>query len=256
MIHSYLNFIFFFLSSWIKKNANVHLLVLKFSSKTRFLLFRRLCQRLFLNFQKKRLKSLLSLFFLSWKWKFLTKNKTFQYFDSFVKISLICVKIRRFALFNSSMISAILFVKKYNFVNTVTIIANRFNVSMFVFFRLFIKSKKKILLSLSWNSSSQNHLMSFFFRFFLMSFFFSTLFDVVFFSTFFDVVFFSTFLSALSASFDRFFVSFSSDYRDSLFVRRSRFLSRIFQKKSHVWFHFSINLREKNVKYFSNFWKT
>ena len=100
---------------------------------------------------KKKSKSLLSLFFLSWEWKYLTRNKIFRYFDNFVKISLTCVKVRRFALFNSSIISAILFVEKYYFVNTVTIIVNRFSVSMSVSFRLSVKNKKKILFSLSWN---------------------------------------------------------------------------------------------------------
>ena len=166
--------------------------------------------------------------------------------NNFVNASLICDKIRRFRLFNSSMISTISFVERYDFVNFVTIIVNRFSVSMSVFFRLFVKSKKRDLLSLSWDFRFQDH---------LMSFFFSTFFDVVFSSTFFDVVFFSTLLSALSAFFVRFFVSSSSDYRDSLFIRRFRFFSKIFQKKLHVLFHFSINLKKKNVKYFSNFWK-
>ena len=65
-------------------------------------------------------------------------------------------------------------------------------------------------------------------------------FNVVFFSTFSDVVFFtifsiffnalsvfSTLLSVVSFS-TRFFVSLSSDYRDSLSVFRFRFLSKIF----------------------------
>ena len=83
-------------------------------------------------------------------------------------------------------------------------------------------------------------LMSFFFRFFLMSFFFPT------FSTFFDVE---------SIFFARFFVSSSSSYRDSLSVFRFRFFSKISQKEFHVSFHFSVNLKKENVKYFSNFWK-
>ena len=55
--------------------------------------------------------------------------------------------------------------------------------------------------------------------------------------------------------FFRFFVSFSNNYRDSLFIFRFRFFSKVLQKKSHVSFHFSINLKKENVKYFSNFWK-
>ena len=57
------------------------------------------------------------------------------------------------------------------------------------------------------------------------------------------------------ASFFRFFVSFSNNYRDSFFVFRSRFFSRVFQEKFYVSFHLSINLKKENVKYFSNFWK-
>ena len=64
-----------------------------------------------------------------------------------MKISLTCVKIRRFRLFNSSMNSAILSVERYDFANTVTIIANRLSVSlsvsMFVSLRLFVKRKKR-----------------------------------------------------------------------------------------------------------------
>ena len=144
------------------------------------------------------------------------------------------------------MISAILFVEKYDLVNTVTIIVNYFSVSMSVFLRLSVKSKKK-------DSA-----------FAFVRFSISESFNVVFSSILFDVVFSSIFFYALSAfstllnvvsSSTRFFVSFSNDYRDSLSVRRSRFLSKVSQKKFHVSFHFSINLREKNVKYFSNFWK-
>ena len=158
----------------MKKNENVSLFVLKFSLKSKFFLFLfRFFQKFSLNLWKKRLRSLLSLlslFFLSWKWKFLSRNKTSQRFDNFVKISLICVKIRRFRLFNSSMISAISFVEKYDFVNTVTIIVNRFSVSMFVsmfvFFRFFVNKKNEILFLISWNSRFQDSMMSFFFRFF------------------------------------------------------------------------------------------
>ena len=143
----------------MKKNENVLLFVLKFRWKSKILLrFFRLSQILSLNLWKKKSKSflsLLSLFFLSllslflllWEWKSFSKNKIFRRFDNFVKISLICVKVRRSRLFNSSMNSAISFVEKYNLANTVTIIVNRFNVSlfvsMFVFFRLFVKKKKR-----------------------------------------------------------------------------------------------------------------
>ena len=197
-----------------------------------FLLFFRFFQKLSLSLRKKRLRlflSLLSLFFLSWEWKFLSKNKTFQRFDNFVKISLICVKIRRFRLFNSSMNSTISFVEKYDFVNTVTIIVNRFSVSLFVsvfvFFRFFAKKKER----------------NFAFDFVKSSI--SRSYDV----------FSSIFLNV--AFFFRFFVSFSKNYRDSFFVFRFRFFSKVFQKRFHVLFHFSINLNNKNVKYFSNFWK-
>ena len=80
------------------------------------------------------------------------------------------------------MILAISFVERYNFVNTVTIIINRLSVSMFVFLRFFVESKKRnfafdfVRFSILESSSVV---------------FFSTFFDVVFFSTFFDVVFFS-----------------------------------------------------------------
>ena len=139
------------------------------------------------------------------------------------------------------MISAISFVEKYDFVNTVTIIVNRFSVSLsvsvFVFFRLFVKRKKR-------NSA---------FDFVKSSI--SKSCDVVFFSIssiHFDVLSVSSiFLNVVF--FFRFFVSFSNNYRDSLFVFRFRFFSKIFQKRFYVLFHFSINLRKKNVKYFSNF---
>ena len=215
----------------MKKNENVSLFVRKSSSKTRLLLLRRLCQRFRLSLQKERSRSLSSLSFLSWEWKSLTRNKISQRLDNFVKISLICVKVRRFRLFNSSMISAISSVEKYDFVNTVTIIANRLNVSMSVFFRLSVKSKKRN------------------FAFDLVRFSISESSDAVFFSTF------STLFDVESVSFVRFFVSFSNDYRDSLSVSRSRFLSKISQEKSHVSSYFSINLKKENVKYFSNFWK-
>ena len=187
--------------------------------------------------------------FLSWEWKFFTKNKISQYFDNFVWISLICVKVRRFALFNSSITSAISSVQKYNLVNIVTIIVNCFSVSMFVFLRFSIKNKKR-------NSA-----------FDFVRFSISKLFDVVFYSIFFDVVFFSIFFNVVFSSifstfFDvefvfsaRFFVSSSSSYRDSFFVCRFCFFSKVSQKKSYALFHFSINLKRKNVKYFSNFWK-
>ena len=158
----------------MRKNENVSLFVLKFRWKSKFLLlFFRLFQRFSLSLWKKKsrlLLSLLSLSFLSWKWKSLSKNKTFQRFDNFVRISLICVKVRRFRLFNSSMISTISSVEKYDFVNTVTIIVNRFNVSMsvsmFVFFRLFVKKKSEILSLISWNFRFQDYMMLSFFRFF------------------------------------------------------------------------------------------
>ena len=197
----------------MKRNANVRLLVLKSSSQTEFLLLRRLCQRFSLSLQKRRSKSLLSLFFLSWEWKFFTKNKTSQYFDNFVKILLIYVKIRRFALFNLSMILAISFVEKYDLANTVTIIANRLSVSMFVSFRLSVKSKKRN------------------FAFAFVKFSILKSFDVVFSSTFSDVVFFSILLSALFVSFDRFFASSLSDYRDSLLCSSISFSFEKFLKK-------------------------
>ena len=158
------------------KSENVLLFFSKFRWKSRFFFFR-LFQRFSLNLLKKRSRSflsllslfflsLLSLFFLSWKWKFLSRNKTFQRFDNFVKISLTCVKVRRFRLSDSSIISAISSVEKYNLANTVTIIVNRFNVSMSVSLRFFVKKKSEILFSISWNFRFQNHLMLFFFRFF------------------------------------------------------------------------------------------
>ena len=91
--------------------------------------------------------------------------------------------------------------------------------------------------------------------------------DVVFSSISFDVVFFSTFSIFFNALFvfsillsvvffsTRFFASLSNDYRDSFFVFRFRFFSKVSQKKTHVLFYFSINLKKKRVKYFSNFWK-
>ena len=146
-----------------------------------------------------------------------------------MKISLIYFKIRRFRLFDSSMNSAILFVEKYDFVNTVTIIVNRFSVSlsvfMFVFFRFFAKKKERN------------------FAFNFVKFSISKSYNV----------FSSIFLNV--AFFFRFFVSFSKNYRDSFFVFRFRFFSKISQKKFYVSFHFSINLKKKSVKYFSNFWK-
>ena len=175
------NFYFFFRLSWMRKSENVSLIVLKFSFKTNFfLLSSRLFQKFSLSLRKRRSRSLLSLFFLSWEWKFFTRNKTFQRLDNFVKVSLTCVKIRRFRFFDSSMISAILSVEKYDFANTVTIIANHFSVSMFVSmsvsFRLFVKKKKR-------NSV-----------FDLVRFSILKSSDAVFFSTF------STFFNALSVS--------------------------------------------------------
>ena len=168
-----------------------------------------------MNFWKKRSRSLLSLS-LSWKWKFLTRNKTFRYLDNFVWISLIYVKVRRSALFDSSMISAISFVERYDLANTVTIIANRLSVSMFVSFRLFIKRKKR-------NSA-----------FDFVKFSISKSFDVVFFSIFstlFDALsVFSTLLNVVFFSI-RFFDSLSNDYRDSFSVFRFRSLSKVSQKK-------------------------
>ena len=166
-----------------------------------------------------------------------------------MKVSLICVKIRRFRLFNSSMISAISFVEKYDFANTVTIIVNRFNVSMFVsmfvFFRFFVKRKKRnSVFDLVRFSISKLYDAVFFsissILFDVLSVF-SILLNVVFFSIF------STFFDVESVSFARFFVSSSNNYRDSLFIFRFRFFSKVFQKEFHASFHFSINLK-KNVK--------
>ena len=97
----------------------------------------------FVESSKKKIKIVVVAFSVV-RVKSFTKDKTFQYFDNFVKISLICVKIRRSALFNSSMISTISFVEKYDLVNTVTIIVNRLSVSMSVSFRLSVKNKNKI----------------------------------------------------------------------------------------------------------------
>ena len=193
-----------------------------------FVFFFRFCQKFSLNFRKKKSRSLFSLFFLSWKWKSFTKDKIFRYLNNFVNVSLICDKSRHFALFNSFVISTISFVEKYDFANFVTIIINRFNVSMSMFLHFSVKSKKR-------NSV-----------FVFVEFSISDSFDVVFFSTLFDVVF------AFSI---RFFDSFSNDYHDSLFVRRFRFFSKTFQKRFHVSIHFLINLKKESVKYFFNFWK-
>ena len=153
-------YFFFFFSSWVKKKQK-RLFV-------RFKVFR-LCQRFSLNFRKRRSRSLLSLFSLLSKWKSFTKDKNFRYLSNFVSVSLICVKVRRSALFNSSMILAISFVKKYDLVNSVTIIVNCFSVSMFVFFVSLSRARKKILFSLLWDFRSQNYLMSCFLRVSLMS---------------------------------------------------------------------------------------
>ena len=157
-----------------------------------------------------------------------------------MKISLTCVKIRRFRFFDSSMNSTILSVEKYNFVNIVTIIVNRFNVSLsvsvFVFFRFFVKRKKRD------------------FAFDFVKFSISRSYDVVFFSIssiYFVLSMFSIFLNVVF--FFRFFVSSSNDYRDSFFVFRFYFFSKISQEKFHVSSHFLINLKKENVKYFSNF---
>ena len=119
-----------------------------------------------------------------------------------MRISLTCFKVRRFRLFDSSMNSAISSVEKYDLANTVTIIANRLSVSLFlsvfVFFRLFAKRKERNLA-----------------------------FDFVRFSILksYDA-FSSIFLSV--ASFFRFFASFFENYRDSFFVFRFRFFSKAF----------------------------
>ena len=225
-----------------------------------FLLFFRLSQKSSLSFRKRKSKSLLSLLslsFLSWKWKSLSKDKTFQRFNNFVRISLIYVKIRRSRLSNSSMISTISSVEKYDLANTVTIIANRLSVSMFVSMsvsiRLSVKRKKRNSVFDPVKSSISRSYDAVFFS---IS---STFFDALsVFSILLSVVFFST-LSILfdveSVFFARFFVSSSNNYRDSLFAFRSRFLSKIFQKRFHVSFYSSINLKRKNVKYSSNFWE-
>ena len=144
-----------------------------------------------------------------------------------MKISLTCFKIRRFRLSDSLMNSAISSVEKYDLANTVTIIVNRFSVSLsvsvFVSFRLFAKKKERN------------------FAFDFVKFSISKSYDV----------FSSIFLSV--AFFFRFFVSSFESYRDSFFVLRFRFFSKILQKKFYVSFHFSINLKRKSVKYFSNF---
>ena len=131
-----------------------------------FLLFFRLCQKLSLSFRKRKSKSLLSLFFLSWEWKSFTKNKISRYLNNFVNVLLICDKIRRFALFNSSMISAISFVE-----NIILLILWRLLliVSMFrclCFFVFLLKIKKEILFLFLSNFRFKIHLMSCFFRFF------------------------------------------------------------------------------------------
>ena len=146
-----------------------------------------------------------------------------------MKISLICVKIRRFRLFDSSMNSAISSVEKYNFVNTVTIIANRLSVSLFLFvfvsFRFFAKKKERN------------------FAFDFVKFSISKSYDALSIS--------SIFLNV--ASFFRFFASSFESYRDSFFVFRFCFFSKVSQKRFYASFHLSINLKRKSVKYFSNF---
>ena len=134
------------------------------------------------------------------------------------------------------MISTILSVEKYDLVNTVTIIANRFNVSMFVsmsvFLRLSVKKKKrnsvfdfvKFSISKSYNAV--------FFRLFRL---------------FFDALSVSSTLLSVAFASTRFFVSLSSDYRDSLSVFWFRFFSKISQEEFHISFHFSINLKKKKM---------
>ena len=231
------------------KNENVLLFFFKFRWKSKiFLRFFRFFQKFSLSLWKRKSKSFLSLLslfflsllslsflsllsssFLSWKWKFFSRNKTFQRFDNFVKISLICVKVRRFRFFDFSMNSTISSVEKYNFINTVTIIANRLSVSLFVSvfvsFRFFAKKKER---NLAFNFVKSSISKSY-------------------------DVFSSIYLNV--AFFFRFFVSFSNNYRDSFFAFRFRFFSKIFQTKFYVSLHFSINLKKKSVKYSSNFWE-
>ena len=144
-----------------------------------------------------------------------------------MKVSLTCFRIRRSRLSDSSMNSAISSVERYDFINTVTIIANRLSVSLsvsvFVSFRLFAKKKE---------------------RNFAFDFVESSI------SKSYDA--FSS-ISLNVASFFRFFVSSFESYRDSFFVFRFRFFSKVSQKRFYVSSHFSINLRKENVKYFSNF---
>ena len=144
-----------------------------------------------------------------------------------MRISLTCFKIRRFRLSDSSMNSAISSVERYDFINTVTIIVNRFNVSLFmsvfVSFRLSAKRKER---NFAFDFVKSSTLKSY-------------------------DAFSSIFLNV--ASFFRFFVSFSNNYRDSFSAFRFRFFSKVFQKKFYVSSHFSINLKKKNVKYSSNF---
>ena len=137
-----------------------------------------------------------------------------------MRVSLICFKIRRFRLSDSSMNSAISSVEKYDFANTVTIIVNRLSVSLFlsvfVFFRFFAKKKTRN------------------FAFDLVKSSISKSYDV-----------FSSISLSVAFSFRFFVFSFSAF--------RFRFFSKVFQKRFYVSFHFSINLKKKSVKYSSNF---
>ena len=242
MIFNYSNFILFF--SFImneKKRESLSTRFKIFVEIEIFSVFFSFLSEIFVESVKKKLRSLLSLFSLSWKWKFFTKDKISQRFDNFVKVSLTCVKICRFRLFNSSMISTTSFVEKYDLANTVTIIVNRLSVSMSVFFRLSVKKKKRnFAFDFVKFSISRSYDVVFFFS--ILSIFFDAL-SV--FSILLNVVFFST----------RFFVSLSSDYRDSFFVFRFRFLSKLFQERFHVLFHFSINLKKKECEIFFKFLK-
>ena len=119
-----------------------------------------------------------------------------------MRVSLTCFRIRRFRLFDLSMNSAISSVERYDLANTVTIIANRFSVSLsvsvFVSLRFFAKRKERD------------------FAFNFVRFSISRSYDV-----------FSS-ISLNVASFFRFFASSSKSYRDSSFVFRFRFFSKAF----------------------------
>ena len=109
---------------------------------TRFRFF----SKLWLNFSLKKRKLLSFLFFLLAKLKFFVNNKVYRYLNKFAKVSLTYDKIRDFvALFNSffDFVNFIIFEKtKYNFLEFMTIILNRFNafvLTMFKIFRIFEK---------------------------------------------------------------------------------------------------------------------